>query len=207
MAAARSLAQELHRHGMRLIYGGGTLGMMGEVAKTLVSLSGPDSVHGIIPTPLLSYEAAPASEETASVSSKAADRERDDSGPDTSVFGRTTVVKNMHERKQLMAKEVGAGGPGSGFIALSGGYGTMEEVMEMTTWNQLGIHDKPVVLLNVEGYWDALLRWVRDASSAGFISDVNVNILQSANGAEDAIKALQTYTPSEGRLKLSWDST
>jgi len=105
---------------------------MGELAKTLVSLSGPGSVHGIIPEALIRHE-------------------QQGITPAMSDFGKTTVVPDMHQRKALMAKEVMAGAPGSGFVALPGGYGTMEELLEVTTWNQLGIHAKGVVVYNVEG--------------------------------------------------------
>jgi len=121
---------------------------MGEVAKTLVSLSGPDSVHGIIPEPLVKYERTDIEPTTPN---NAFSR-----GPDGKLlpvyekYGRTTVVQDMHTRKQLMAQEVLAGGPGSGFIALSGGYGTLEELMEVVTWNQLGIHNRGVIVYNVE---------------------------------------------------------
>lgn len=69
----------------------------------------------------------------------------------------------------MMAQEVLAGAPGSGFIALSGGYGTLEELMEVVTWNQLGIHNRGVVVFNVEGYWDGLLQWIRNSVETGFV--------------------------------------
>ncbi|KAI7269843.1 general substrate transporter, partial [Hortaea werneckii] len=157
LAAARALAHALHANNISLVYGGGTVGIMGEVAKTLVSLSGPEAVHGVIPEALIRYE-----------------RNYNEDGStnavvdpqkviDEKTYGRTTVVKDMHTRKQMMAREVIEGGVGGGFIALSGGYGTLEELMEVVTWNQLGIHGMPVVVYNVEGYWDGLMQWVRKA--------------------------------------------
>lgn len=101
---------------MRLVYGGGTNELMGEVARALVALSGPDAVHGIIPEPLLPEKSGK-------------------SVIDESVYGKTTVVKSMHERKKAMWLEVLRGGHGGGFVALSGGYGTFEELMEVATWN------------------------------------------------------------------------
>ena len=208
MEAARALGQALHKHNFHMVYGAGTNGMMGEVAKTLVSLSGPQAVHGIIPKALLSHEARP---QTDPVTGDSISTEVDPvTGlviPVKESFGRTTIVQSMHERKFSMAKEVREGGPGSGFVAISGGYGTIEEIMEMTTWNQLGVHNSPPVLFNVEGYWNALLQWVRDACAAGFITESNVGILQSADSAEAVIETLKAYKPSEGRLALSWDST
>ncbi|KAG0648189.1 Bifunctional cytokinin biosynthesis [Hyphodiscus hymeniophilus] len=110
----------------------------------------------------------------------------------------------MHSRKHLMAKEVLEGGEGSGFVALSGGYGTLEELMEVVTWNQLGIHNRGVVMLNVEGYWDGLIKWVENSVEAGFVGVSNRAIIKEAKTAEDAIKELKAYRVSEGRFKLQW---
>jgi len=165
---------------------------MGELARTLVSLSGAGSVHGIIPASLVRLEAGFVA---------GADVH---SAIDEAVYGRTTVVRDMHARKAQMAREVAAGGPGSGFVAMSGGYGTLEELMEVTTWNQLGIHDKGVVVYNVEGYWDGMLKWVREAVGAGFISEGNSGILVEATTAEDVVARLRDYKNAEGRYNLTW---
>ena len=179
----------MHEKNINLVYGGGTVGIMGEVAKTLVSLSGPDSVHGIIPEALMRFE-----------------RAAEDGQPaiDESVFGRTTVVPDMHTRKQMMAREVIDGGLGGGFVALSGGYGTLEELMEIVTWNQLGIHARGIVAFNVEGYWDGLLQWVKKAVGSGFIADNNAGIIVEATDADAVIAALADYKNAEGRFKLDW---
>ena len=166
---------------------------MGEVARTLVSLSGPSSVHGIIPQPLVKYE-----------------QNHDPNDPkqhriDEKIYGRTTVVKDMHTRKQMMAQEVIDGGAGGGFVALSGGYGTLEELMEVTTWNQLGIHSMPVIVYNIDGYWNGLIDWVKSAVSAGFIGSSNAGILVEALDADEVVSSLKTYKTAEGRFKLSWD--
>ncbi|KAL9596544.1 MAG: hypothetical protein Q9219_005722 [cf. Caloplaca sp. 3 TL-2023] len=186
LEAARSLGQALHKHKISLVYGGGSGGLMGEVAKTLVGLSGPSAVHGIIPKTLLGLERKGAQDF------------------DESVYGRTTVVSDMHARKEMMAREVTQGGPGSGFVALTGGYGTMEELMEMVTWNQLGIHGQGLVVFNVEGYYDGLMSWVRTAVGAGFITAKNEKILVEASTAEEVVKALKEYKVSEDRLQLNW---
>jgi hypothetical protein len=177
----------MHANKIHLVYGGGTVGIMGEIANTLVSLSGPDSVHGIIPEPLVKYE-----------------QDRNGSGNAGNAFGRTTVVPDMHTRKQLMAKEVMEGGPGSGFVALSGGYGTLEELMEVITWNQLGIHGRGVVVYNVDGYYDGLIEWVRTAVSSGFIAPGNAGILVEALDAEEVVRELREYRVAEGRFQLDW---
>lgn len=166
---------------------------MGELARTLVSLSGPSSVHGIIPTSLVRLEqgfASPGSDISNAI--------------DESVYGRTTVVKDMHARKAMMAKMVMQGGPGSGFVALSGGYGTLEELMEVTTWNQLGIHDKAVVVFNVEDYWGGLLTWINGAVGAGFVGEGSRGIIVPATTAEGVLRALRDYKNAEGRYNLTW---
>ncbi|KAK5000482.1 hypothetical protein LTR66_000681 [Elasticomyces elasticus] len=192
MAAARSLAHVLHDQGINLVYGGGTVGIMGELAKTLVSLSGPEAVHGVIPKALVRFE-----------------RNYKEGGDlqktiDEKVYGRTTIVEDMHSRKQMMATEVVQGGEGGGFVALTGGYGTLEELMEVVTWNQLGIHGKGIVVFNVQGYWDGLMQWVRTAVSNGFIAESNAGILVEAKTAEDVVRQLRDYKVAEGRFKLDW---
>jgi uncharacterized protein (TIGR00730 family) len=177
------------------------VGLMGEVAKTLVSLSGPDSVHGIIPKALVRYERDP--NYTSTYVDEQSGEERL-AVPEENVFGKTTVVQDMHTRKQMMVQEVISGGPGSGFIALSGGYGTMEELLETATWNQLGIHNKGICVLNVNGFYDGVLDWIRKSVNEGFIHGGNANILAEAKTADDAIKALKDYKVSEAVLKLSW---
>lgn len=182
------------------VYGGGTVGLMGEVAKTLVSLSGPDAVHGIIPEALVRYERDPTY--TSKQPNGAAGTHL--AVPEETVFGRTTVVKDMHTRKRMMAQEVLEGGLGSGFIALSGGYGTVEELFETVTWNQLGIHSNGICVLNINGFYDGILAWINKSVEEGFIHGDNNRILVEAKSAEEAIKALRDYKVSESVFKLSW---
>ena len=103
-----------------------------------------------------------------------------------------------------MAEKVMQGGPGSGFVALSGGYGTLEELMEVITWNQLGIHGKGIVVYNVEGYYDGLIQWVRTAVSAGFVAAGNSGILVEALDAEGVVRELKEYEVAKGRFNLDW---
>ena len=245
MASARSLAQSLHTAHYNLVYGGGTVGIMGELAQSLVALSGPQSVHGVIPRALIrtekGYDGTKIGEQgqrqqqtkqpppplltdrtnssSGSAGGKEAEKtvtsdelERIDSGsgggsallPESSAFGRTTVVPDMHTRKRLMAQQVVEGGPGSGFVALAGGYGTIEEVMEMVTWNQLGIHAVPIVLVNIDGYWDGLLSWVRNAVEQGYVAEGNAGILVEVKGTGEVVEALRGYRVSEERYQLDW---
>ena len=211
LEAARALAHAFHAHDIQLVYGGGTVGLMGEVARTLVSLSGPDAVFGVIPEALIKYEQAGRDTATAPGAQPAA---APDSGAANEAmakheaeFGRVTVVPDMHTRKQLMAQKVMEGAAGSGFVALSGGYGTLEELMEMTTWNQLGIHACGVCVFSVEGYWDGLLQWVRRAVDQGLVSAANQGIIVEATDAEGVVKALAEYRLSQDRFRLEWSRT
>jgi uncharacterized protein (TIGR00730 family) len=227
LESARTLGTSLHDSSYKLIYGGGTMGIMGELAKTLVSLSGPKSVHGIIPRALIRTEKdgtlrngeaysntnSPAQKPKIERSMSYEELERLESNepedPDKKIvpfqeFGATTIVPDMHTRKRMMAQSVEAGGPGSGFVALAGGYGTMEEVMEMVTWNQLGIHQLPIVLVNIDGYWDGLLDWVRNSIREGFVGASNADILVEVKSTDDVVPALKEYKVAEGRFKLDW---
>lgn len=219
MKTARALAYEFHKHNIQLVYGGGTVGLMGEIARTLVSLSGPESVHGIIPKALVRIEpgydqSKEGTEKQQQEQSKAMqggkDTERTISDEDKAtllqekVFGVTTIVPDMHTRKRMMATKVMEGGPGSGFVTLAGGFGTIEEVMEMTTWNQLGIHKRGIVLMNVNGYWDGLLAWVKNAVENGYIGTANADILVSAKDVSDVWPLLTSYKVSAGQMKLNW---
>jgi uncharacterized protein (TIGR00730 family) len=103
-----------------------------------------------------------------------------------------------------MAEEVFAGGPGSGFVGLSGGFGTMEEIFETTTWIQLGIHSRGMVLLNIEGYWDGIIQWLDKATNEGFVKPGNKGLLSVSETAEGAIKALQEYKVSDTIYQLKW---
>lgn len=129
----------------------------------------------------------------------------EDGRPLASVYGRTTVVQDMHTRKRMMADEVMSAGPGSGFIALAGGIGTLEELMEMITWNQLGIHSRGVVVYNVDGYWDKVLGWLQESVQKGFAK--TSKILQEGKTAAECVDALRNYELAEGRYDLKWENS
>lgn len=95
------------------------------------------------------------------------------------------VVDSMHQRKQLMADRA------DGFLVLPGGYGTLDETFEMVTWLQLGLQRKPVVLVNVGGYFDSLLRWVRQAVDAGFVHAAKGHLLQAEATPQQALALLE----------------
>ena len=139
LAAASSLGAEIARREARLVYGGGSVGLMGDTLNTSAHASG-GKVLGVIPVALEPVEISGAS------------------------VGEVRVVADMHERKALMARNPDA------FVALPGGFGTLEELLEVITWQQLGYHAKPVGVLNIEGYFDAFLAFLDHAVRSGFIS-------------------------------------
>ena len=179
--AAHDLAALLHKESWNLIYGGGTVGLMGAVARTVARLSGPGAVHGIIPRALMSFE-------------------RGGAVPPAGEYGTTTVVEDMHARKALMGRLSHA------FVALPGGFGTMEELFEIVTWNQLGIHDCPIVVLNIGGFYDGLLGWVQKAVAEGFVQKNLDGIIVEAKTVAEVAAAIRNYTPASGRFNLDWKS-
>ncbi|CAA0821291.1 Cytokinin riboside 5-monophosphate phosphoribohydrolase LOG8 [Striga hermonthica] len=161
--AAIDLGDELVNRNISLVYGGGSVGLMGLLSQRVYD--GGCHVLGVIPRALVPIEI---SGET---------------------VGEVKVVSDMHERKAEMAREAEA------FIALPGGYGTMEELMEMITWAQLGIHKKPVGLLNVDGYYNALLTLFDKGVEEGFIKPIARQIVLSAPTANELLTKMEQYTP------------
>ncbi|KAM5356852.1 hypothetical protein ACJ41O_003498 [Fusarium nematophilum] len=189
--AARSLAAVLHDQDIRLVYGGGTTGIMGAIASTLVELSGPSAVHGIIPAALAKYEA----KMTNRLSSDKAYSSR---------FGTRSIVRDMHTRKRLMIQSVLDGAPGSGFVALSGGYGTMEELLEITTWYQLGIHKCGICVFSVNGFYEGLIGWISQVARDGFVGPKDANILQVARSADEVVACLANQPQFSRNGELEW---
>ncbi|OHV87241.1 TIGR00730 family Rossman fold protein [Mesorhizobium sp. ORS 3428] len=140
LKAGHLLGRSLAKSGLRLIYGGGTKGIMGAVADGALKAGG--KVTGIIPRFLINREA----------SETALDR-----------LDELLITENMHERKHRMFEKSDA------FVALPGGIGTVEETVEIMTWAQLGHHRKPIVFANVKGFWDPMLALIEHMSGEGFI--------------------------------------
>ncbi|WOL11688.1 putative cytokinin riboside 5'-monophosphate phosphoribohydrolase LOG4 [Canna indica] len=157
--AALDLGKKLVERKIDLVYGGGSVGLMGLISKAV--FDGGCHVLGVIPPALLPSEI---SGET---------------------IGELKRVADMHERKSEMAKNADA------FIALPGGYGTMEELLEVIAWFQLGIHDKPVGILNVDGYYNDLLALFEKGVKEGFIEDSASHIIISADNAEELIRKME----------------
>ena len=99
------------------------------------------------------------------------------------------LVDTMHERKSKMADL------SDGFIALPGGFGTMEELFEVLTWAQLSLHKKPVALLNVNGYYDALLQFIKVMNRDGFLKEEYLDLLIVSNDIDDLLLQMKTYVP------------
>ncbi|MCY6413213.1 TIGR00730 family Rossman fold protein [Acinetobacter sp. VNH17] len=134
---AIELAQHIATQGFGIVYGGASIGLMGQVADTVLEHGG--EVVGVIPEFMLDYEIA---------------------------HGQLTelhIVKSMHERKALMAERASA------FIALPGGLGTFEEILEIATWGQLNQHQKPMIIYNVNRFYDALIAQLDHAVDEGFL--------------------------------------
>lgn len=172
--AAVELGNELVKRKINLVYGGGSVGLMGLISQRVYD--GGCHVLGVIPRALMPLEI---SGET---------------------VGEVRIVSDMHERKAEMAREADA------FIALPGGYGTMEELLEMITWSQLGIHKKPVGLLNVDGYYDSLLALFDNGVKEGFIRASARSIVLSAPTAKDLLEKMEKYNPAHEHVapQESW---
>ncbi|XP_010558160.1 PREDICTED: probable cytokinin riboside 5'-monophosphate phosphoribohydrolase LOG6 isoform X2 [Tarenaya hassleriana] len=165
--AAIELGKELVLKKIDLVYGGGSIGLMGLVSQAVHD--GGRHVIGVIPKILMLRELT------------------------GETVGEVRPVADMHQRKAEMAKHSDA------FIALPGGYGTLEELLEVITWAQLGIHNKPVGLLNVDGYYNALLSFIDKAVEEGFIRPSAREIIVSAPAAKELVKKLEEYVPRHGK--------
>ncbi|KAH7673863.1 Cytokinin riboside 5'-monophosphate phosphoribohydrolase LOG protein [Dioscorea alata] len=115
-------------------------------------------------------------------------------------IGEVKPVENMHQRKAEMARNADA------FIAMPGGYGTLEELFEVISWAQLGIHNKPVGLLNSNGYYNSLLSFIDQAVEEGFINPIARHIIVCASNAKQLIEKLEDYHPCPEQVssKLNW---
>lgn len=151
------------RRGWKLIYGGGSVGLMGIVANAVLREGG--EAVGVIPKFL-------------------ATRELLHTG-----LTELKVVASMHERKAVMADLSGA------FLALPGGYGTLEELFEVITWSQLGLHHKPVGLLNVSGYFSPLLQFLDRGFDDGFIREQERRHLIVDDDPERILSTLAAVAP------------
>jgi hypothetical protein len=157
--AARTLGGALAAGGIGLVYGGGSLGLMGEVARA--TLAGGGRVIGVIPEFLVQRERM------------------------LTEVSELIVTANMHERKMTMFEKA------DGFVALPGGMGTLEELVEVSTWAQLEQHAKPIILANIAGYWALLIRLLAHMRQQQFIRaglDVHFEVVGEAADVVPAFK-------------------
>ncbi|WP_108882041.1 TIGR00730 family Rossman fold protein [Anderseniella sp. Alg231-50] len=158
MQAARDLGSSMAENNVGLVYGGGGIGLMGEVARTVIA--GNAHVTGIIPKFLMKRE-----------------RMLEDGGHE--LF----IVDDMHERKMMMFERA------SGFVALPGGIGTLEELVEIATWAQLGRHKKPIIVANIDNYWQPLLTLVSHMKEELFIREGLEVHFEVVDRAKDIVPA------------------
>ena len=168
-AAARLLGTTLANQQISLVYGGGRVGLMGIVADAVMNAGG--HVIGVIPKALMDTEVG------------------------HQHISQLLIVKDMHERKALMAEHADA------FIALPGGLGTLEELFETLTWAQLGFHEKPIGLLNVNGFYNGLVAFIAHQVREGFVREEHARLLFNETDASALIERLQSFEMPEG---VSW---
>ncbi|MDQ3662669.1 MAG: TIGR00730 family Rossman fold protein [Actinomycetota bacterium] len=174
-AATQDLAHSLVRLGIGIVYGGGNVGLMGELADTVLAAGG--EVVGIMPRQLVEKEVAH--------------------------LGLTDlqVVESMHERKAAMADLSDA------FVALPGGIGTLEEIIEVYTWSQLGLHQKPCALLNINGYYEGLTAFLDHAVVEGFLNGSHRGLLVVIERPEELVESLERWDPPQLDKVLDPEST
>jgi uncharacterized protein (TIGR00730 family) len=160
---ARELGEELARRGLGLVYGGGSIGLMGVVADAVLAHGG--EAIGVTPHGLFKREVTHPG------------------------LSQLHEVGSMHERKALMADLA------DGFIALPGGLGTFDELFEIITWSQLGLHSKPIGLLDETGYFTPLLALIRHASEEGFIMPEQANVVMREFTAVALLDRFANYRP------------
>jgi hypothetical protein len=161
--AARQLGAILAQRKIGLVFGGGRVGMMGQLAQAALKNGG--DVIGVIPKELHEKKVA------------------------YSGLSDLRVVGSMHERKALMAELA------DGFMALPGGLGTLEEIFEIVTWAQLGMHHKPCGLLNVAGYFTPLLAFLDQVAAQQFLDAAHRSMILTADSPEELLKKFETYRP------------
>ena len=159
--AARAMGTALVAAGIDLVYGGGRIGLMGEVADAVLDAGG--HVTGIIPE-------------------RWSDREIAHDGISDLRF-----VASMHERKALMYEL------SDGFVALPGGLGTLEELFEITTWSQIGLHSKPTGLLDVDGFYSPLVGFLDQLVTEGFVADHHRRLLRVATKPAELLEQLAAF--------------
>ncbi|WP_231492028.1 TIGR00730 family Rossman fold protein [Pedobacter sp. Leaf170] len=165
--AIKELAQSLVQQKIKLVYGGGSVGVMGVLANDVLELGG--EVTGVIPQFLM-------------------DKEVGHKGVTEMI-----LTENMHQRKQKMADL------SDGFVILPGGFGTLEEFFEVLTWLQLGLHNKPIGVLNVNGFYDPLFAQMEVMVQHRFLKPANRDLVFNEQSAKTLIDKMDNFsaTPDE----------
>lgn len=161
---ASSLGTSIAERGIRLVYGGGRVGLMGVIADAALAAGG--EVIGVMPKSLKEREIA------------------------HSGLTELHVTSSMHERKALMERL------SEGFIALPGGFGTLDEFCEIVTWAQLGYHAKPVGMLDANSYFDALRTFFDHAVTSGFVRDEHRRMILEADSPETLLDRMTAWQPT-----------
>jgi len=156
------MGEAIARRGLELVYGGGSLGLMGILADAALAAGG--RVIGVLPRGLFAREVAHRG------------------------LTELRVTESMHERKAVMADLADA------FIALPGGFGTCDELFEVVTWAQIGLHGKPIALLDVESYFDPLIAFAEQAEREGFVPPGNAILLSRFHDIDAALDYLASAT-------------
>lgn len=169
--AAEAFGRALADRGIGLVYGGGTVGMMGTVADAVLDAGG--EAYGIIPESLVERE------------------------PPHQELTELEIVDSMHERKARMVDR------SDGFVALPGGYGTFEELLEVLTWAQLGFHQNPCGILNAADYYTDLVAFLDHAVDEGFVSADHREMVVVAEDPETLLDEFETYEAPEVKRYVS----
>jgi uncharacterized protein (TIGR00730 family) len=167
LTSAQKLGKLLAADNIDLVYGGGNVGIMGEIANTVLQYNG--KVTGVIPEDLVIRECA------------------------LHDVTDLRIVRSMHERKALMSEL------SDGFIAMSGGIGTLEELFEIWTWTQLGIHSKPIGILNVDNYFDKLIEFIYEAVENEFVMKKYLDMVIFDSDPENLLFKMKEFKPVEVR--------
>jgi uncharacterized protein (TIGR00730 family) len=170
--AAEELGAEIAKRGMRLVYGGGRIGLMGILADAALAAGG--EVVGVIPEFLRGLEVAHEG------------------------LTDLRVVPTMHDRKRVMFELA------DGFVVLPGGIGTLDESIEIASWKQLGLHDKPIVVCDVAGFWRPLASLLDHVIAQGFAHPEHARLLTVVPTIQDAFVALARAGPSRTAPDAKW---